>query len=411
MKTPRFQLIASFITMVMIGNLQYTWTVFIEPIRAAHTTWSLHDVQLAATIYIALQTWVQPLNGWVIDKIGQRPFITVAGVLVAVGWSLMGYAPTTTILYLLYATAGVGAAFVYSGAMGSAVKWFPYRKGFASGVAAAGYGGGSAIFVFVIRHLMTTYDYKTAFLVTGITQGVVILIVAQFLRHPDSTFNPPKPAVTAVASKSRRGTENWTTPEMLSTPMFYILYAMFVAMGTGGLFLATGAGPLTKDWGLAASLTAAQAFGLVANALSRPSWGWVSDRAGRENTMVVAFFLQAIALLSVLTLGKTSGLMFGITLVFTYFTWGEIYSLFPSAVGDYYGTKNATSNNAFLYSAKGVSAIIGIYLPALLREYLGSWDAVLLGGVILALISSLMALFLRTVPLPQKAKSTLVANA
>ena len=156
-----------------------------------------------------------------------------------------------------------------------------------------------------------------------------------------------------VVGKSRHGTQDWTTAEMLGTPVFYFLYFMFVAMGMGGIFLATGSSTLTKSWGLASIFATAQALGLICNALSRPFWGWISDKSGRENTMIVAFFLQSIALVSLVQFGRTSAFLFTLTFCFTLFTWGEIYSLFPSTVGDYFGSKNATSNNAFLYSAKG----------------------------------------------------------
>jgi MFS family permease len=186
---------------------------------------------------------------------------------------------------------------------------------------------------------------------------------------------------------------------------------MFVAMGTGGLFVASTTGTLVRSWGMAGVLTTAAALGLVANAASRPFWGWVSDRRGRENTMVVAFILQAFCLVSVVTLGRTSPVMFTITLILTYFTWGEIYSLFPSTVGDYFGSKYATSNNAFLYSSKGVAALIGVYLPALLFEQFGSWTAVFYGSAVLALLSGLTALFLRAKPLPKRVSQQTLVSA
>lgn len=401
MKSPKFQLFASFIAMMMVGNLQYTWTLFVEPLRGG-SGWQRSKIQVAYTIYIAVQTWVQPLSGWFIDRIGQRPFITIAGILCGVGWSSIGYAKTLPQLYLFYGIAGVGAAFVYSGSMGSALKWFPNRRGFASGVIAAGYGGGSALSVWIIRYLIHHYNYSTAFLASGIFQGIVIVVVAQFLRHPDKDFVAAAPAAATAKTMSRRGSENFTTMEMLATFRFWILFLMFVAMGTGGLFLTASSGSLAEAWGLTAALTGAASLGLLANAGSRPFWGWVSDKCGRENTMVVAFFLQALALVSLVTVGRTSGLMFAVTLILTYFTWGEIYALFPATVGDYFGQKHATSNNSFLYSAKGVAAIIGIYLPQLVYEHFGSWTAVLYGGAILALLSALTAFSIRRLPLPAR---------
>src|SRR5262249_4412102 len=159
----------------------------------------------------------------------------------------------------------------------------------------------------------------------------VIVVVAQFLRHPDKDFAPKAAASSTVKaiSKSRKGTENFSTPEMLATPMFWILFVTFTAMGIGGLFLTASSGSLAKDWKYtAAMLATAQSAGLIANASSRPFWGWISDKWGRENTMAVAFFLQALALMSVAAFGVVSYSMFALTIVFTYFTWGEIYSLF-----------------------------------------------------------------------------------
>jgi OFA family oxalate/formate antiporter-like MFS transporter len=403
MYNPWFQLVSSLISMIMIANLQYGWTLFVNPMRDAHS-WQLSEIQGAFAFFILLQTWVQPLDGWFIDRLGPRRFITVAGILCGIGWSAMGYATSLPQLYFFYGLAGIGAAFVYSGCIGSALKWFPNRRGLAAGVIAAGFGGGTSLFVPVISYLIRDYSYQAAFLATGIFQGVIITIVAQFLRHPGPEFTQPAKVAAATSTKSRRNTENFTTKEMLSTPHFYVLYFMFVAMGTGGLFVTSNSGALVRSWGMTvAVLTTAAALSPLANGGSRLFWGWFSDRAGRENTMVIAFLLQAVCLVSVVTAGRTSGVMFTLTLVLTYFTWGEIYSLFPSTIGDYFGSKFATSNYGFLYSGKGVAAIIGGYLGAIIFEQFGSWDAVFYGSTVLALLSAVAAFAMRTAPLPKRA--------
>jgi len=401
--TPKFQLVFSVIAMVMIANLQYSWGLFTEPMKEAHS-WSLTQIAVAFSIFINLQVWVQPMEGWFVDKLGPRPFITVAGVLCGVGWSLMGRASSLPELYFLYGMAGIGAAFVYSSCIGSALKWFPDRRGAAAGLIAAGFGGGSAAFVPLITYLIKSYNYQTAFLVTGVIQGVVITVVAQFLRHPGPEFLKGKPVQTAAAAaKSRRNTDNFTTPQMFQTPHFYILYLMFVAMATGGLFVTANSSSLVKSWGMTtAVLTTVVAMNNVANGVARVFWGWVSDRIGRENTMVVTFFLHTGCLISVVTLGRTSSVMLTTTLILTFFTWGQIYSLFPSTNGDYFGSKHATSNYSFLYSAKGVASIIGAPIAAWLFGVLGSWDAVIYGSACLAFLSGCTALVLRTRPLPQK---------
>ena len=412
MNNPWFQLVASLISMIMIANLQYAWTLFVNPIQDA-TAWKLAEIQGAFSFFVLLQTWVQPLDGWFIDRMGPRKFITVAGVLCGVGWSALAYATTLPQLYFFYGMAGVGAAFVYSGAIGSALKWFPTRRGMASGIIAAGFGGGTALFIPIIRYLIATQTYRGAFLVTGIIQGLVIAITAQILRHPGKDFVPPKPASgSPVKVHARRNSENFTTGEMLRTPLFYLLYVMFVAIATGGLVVTANAGPLVKQWGLAASaLAAATTLSPIANGASRISWGWISDRLGRELTMAVAFAIQCVCLLAVLTLGKTSPLMFTITLVLTFFTWGEVYSLFPSTLGDYYGSRHATANYGVLYTAKGVASILAGFVAALLSDRFGSWDAVFYGSAILALIATVGAVVLRSTPLPKKAVTGKVVTA
>src|SRR4029077_11825159 len=122
-----FRLASAVVAMIMIGNLQYSWTLFVKPLIAAHH-WRLSDVQWAFTFFIACQTWFMPIAGWLIDRLGPRKFMTVAGLLCGVGWAAMGTATSLTALYTLYAAAGVGASLVYCGSMGVALKWFPDKR-------------------------------------------------------------------------------------------------------------------------------------------------------------------------------------------------------------------------------------------------------------------------------------------
>ena len=401
------QLCAALVAMIMIANLQYSWTLFVNPIQAS-TGWKLSEISLAFTLFIIFQTWVQPLDGWLIDRFGPRMFITVAGVLCGVGWASMGSARTLPLFYASYITAGIGAALVYSGSMGSALKWFRDRRGLAAGIIAAGFGGGTALFIPVIGYLLRTKGYGATFFWTGIFQGAVIVVVAQLLRLPPEA--PHDAVAKASAATVRRTTEHFTTLEMLRTPHFYALYGTFLMMATGGLLVTAQAGPVAKSWGISASaLLLATTLNPIANGASRISWGWVSDRLGRENTMVVAFLLQAVCLLLVLTLGRLSGAFFIVTLVLVFFTWGEVFSLFPSISGDYFGTRHATSNYAWLYTAKGVSSILGSYVAALLYERFGTWTACFYGSAALALMAAVTAAVLRKTPLPVKRPAELSA--
>ena len=403
MKNRWVQLIGSVVAMVMIANLQYAWTLFVEPIHAARG-WKLSDIQTAFTLFLVFETWVMPVEGWLIDRIGPRVFITIASVLCGVGWTALGFVTTLGQLYLFYSIAGLGAAFVYSGSIAAALKWFPDKRGLASGLIAAGFGSGSALFIPLIADIIRKENYRAAFLYTGIFQGLVILIAAQFLRNPGPDFHASKAAAKVLSPHVRRNSQQFTSPEMLRTPHFYVLYVMFVMMSTGGLLLTAEAAPLAKEWKISmAALTAALSMTRIANGLSRIFWGWVSDRAGRERTMALGFFLQACCLLSILFAGRLSGTLFGVTLVLTYFTWGEVFSVFPPTIGDYFGPANAASNYSFMYTAKGVSAILGVRLAAVLFDKFGSWTAAFYGSAVLAFVAGVMAIGLRMAQLPRKA--------
>jgi MFS transporter, OFA family, oxalate/formate antiporter len=396
-----FQLVASLIAMIMIANLQYSWTLFVKPLEQG-TGWKLSDIQWAFTLFILFQTWVQPAQGWLIDRMGPRLFISAAGVLCGIGWGGLGFATSLPMLYALYVLAGIGAALVYGGCIGSALKWFTKERGLASGIMAAGFGGGTALFIPFIASMIQARGYQWTFLSTGIFQGVIILFVAQFLRHPVAEPSTAKAAKTS-AEPLLRG-HHFTTGEMLRTPQFYVLYAAFVMMATGGLLVTANAGPMAQSWGIpATALALATSLNALANGGSRIAWGWVSDVIGRELTMGVAFSLQAVCLLLLLFVGRFSGTWFTVTLVLVFFTWGEVFSLFPSILGDYFGTKWATSNYGVLYSAKGVAAIIGPGLGTLLFERTDTWNACLYSSTVLAVGAAIIAFGLRAAATPSRA--------
>ena len=392
------RLTAAVIAMMMIANLQYGWTLFVKPIMGAHH-WKLSEVQFGFAIFVALETWMMPMSGWLIDLLGPRTFMTAAGAMCGFGWAGLGRANTLPELYGFYALAGFGAALVYCGCMGIALKWFPDKRGLAAGLISAGFGSGAALFVPFIAHVIHTTGYRDAFLDTGIAQGFLIICAAQLLQNPEKTV------VSGAAPKAqiRRQTEDFNSLQMLATPHFYVLFAMALMMGIGGLMATAQVAPMADTFKIgAAALTLSLTLNPLANGAARLFWGWVSDHLGRERTMFVAFFLQSIFLMAVVEFGHRSAGWFIVTMAMVFFTWGEVYSLFPSVCADWFGARFASSNYSFIYAAKGVAALFGSEIAARLFEKTGSWNYGFYVCSGLALITSVMALGLRAMPLPVK---------
>jgi len=396
------RLFAAMVAMTMIGNLQYAWTLFVQPIIGG-TGWKLSEVQWGFTFFIACMTWVMPLSGWLIDRMGPRVFMSVAGVLCAIGWGSLGHARSLAQFYTLYSIAGVGNAFVYCCSIAVALKWFPDKRGLASGLIAGCYGSGAALFIPIFSRLIRATDYRTTFLYTGIGLGALVIVAGQLLRNPPSSVLAPAPG---AGKKSRSRGEEFNSWQMLRTPQFYMLYLMMLMIGIGGLMATAQVAPVARNYKVGATaLAIALSLNPIGNGVGRVFWGWASDHIGREWTMFVAFFLQSIFLVSVVTVGRWGDVWFVVTMALVFLTWGELYVLFPAVLADIFGSRHAASNYSILYSTKGLSSILAGGLAAALFEKTGTWNYAFYGSAALALCSAIAALGLRKVPLPVKSGS------
>jgi OFA family oxalate/formate antiporter-like MFS transporter len=391
------QLIFGIICMVMIANLQYGWTLFVNPIDAKYH-WGRAAIQVAFTIFVLTETWLVPIEGYLIDKYGPKIMITGSGVLVAIAWVINSYADSLAMLYLGAAIGGIGAGVIYGGSVGNALKWFPDRRGLAAGLTAAGFGAGSALTVIPIYNMIQTSGYQAAFLWFGLGQGIVVVLVGLLLRAPHAD-EVPAPAASAVVQQSRR---DYGPAEVLRSPPFWLMYAMFVMVGAGGLMATAQLAPIAKDFkidtipvsilGLTLpALTFALSIDRVLNGVTRPFFGWVSDQIGRENTMFIAFLLEGIGIYALL-LVASDPFLFVILSGVVFFAWGEIYSLFPATCTDMYGRKFATTNYGLLYTAKGTASLL-VPLANVLTTATGSWTAVFIVAAALNIVAAILALF------------------
>jgi OFA family oxalate/formate antiporter-like MFS transporter len=397
-KTRWLQLVFGVICMCMIANMQYGWTFFVNPMQETHG-WDRAAIQVAFSIFIVTETWLVPVEGWFVDKYGPRVVVLFGGVLCGLAWVLNSYATTLTMLYVGAALGGIGAGAVYGTCVGNSLKWFPDRRGLAAGITAAGFGAGSALTVIPIQNMIKNQGYEAAFFYFGIGQGIVITVLALFLAAPK------KEQIAAfavnVATKVAQSARDFAPKEMLSTPLFWVMYAMFVMMAAGGLMATAQLGPIAKDFGIAdvpvsligitlPALTFAAAIDRVLNGLTRPFFGWVSDQIGRENTMFVAFAIEGVGIYALSVFGHNP-VLFVILTGLVFFAWGEIYSLFPAMCGDAFGSKFATTNAGLLYTAKGTAALI-VPFTSILTTMTGSWHVVFLTAAALNIIAAVMAL-------------------
>jgi OFA family oxalate/formate antiporter-like MFS transporter len=389
------QLIFGIICMVMIANLQYGWTLFVNPIDQKYH-WGRAAIQVAFSIFVLTETWLVPIEGWFIDRFGPRVMVCGSGVLVAIAWVLNSIAGSLFTLYVAAAIGGVGAGIIYGASVGNALKWFPDRRGLAAGLTAAGFGAGSALTIIPIANMIKTSGYESTFLWFGLGQGIVVVLVSLLLRAPQQG-EVPVPAVSAVQQTRR----DYAPQEVLKTSAFWVMYLMFVMVGAGGLMATAQLAPIAKDFkvdGIPVSilgltlpaLTFALSIDRVLNGICRPFFGWVSDYVGRENTMFVAFLLEGIGIYALFYLAANP-LYFVLLSGVVFFAWGEIYSLFPATCTDIYGRKFATTNYGLLYTAKGTASLL-VPLANVLTAATGNWHAVFITAAILNVVAAAMAL-------------------
>jgi MFS transporter, OFA family, oxalate/formate antiporter len=385
------QLVLGLIAMMSISSPQYVWTLFTKSFQdGLHTT--LPAIQITFSILIVLQTWLSPLQGYLVDKFGARVLIAIGCLLSGLGWVSSAYVTSLTGLYLTYGLfCGIGTGIVYIGIIGLMVRWFPDRRGFATGMVAAGYGFGAIATTFPIDTMMKSAGYQHTLVVFGIILGLIGAAAALAMRMPGP--GDVLPVAPIMASKT-----SVEPKQMLRSRVFWLMFFMMTMMSTGGLMIISQFAAFSRDFGVAnvmvfglAALPLALTVDRLTNGLTRPFFGWVSDNIGRENTMAIAFLMEAAAV-TMMVLFRDNALVFVILSGLVFFGWGEIFSLFPSTLTDTFGSKYATTNYGFLYMAQGVGSVLGGPLAALLHDQTGSWMPVFTIIIVMDALTGILAL-------------------
>jgi OFA family oxalate/formate antiporter-like MFS transporter len=391
---PWVQLILGVICMASVANLQYGWTLFVNPIDAKYH-WGRSAIQVAFTIFVLIETWLVPVEGYLVDKFGPKWVVLGGGILVALAWTLNSTASSLTVLYFAAALGGVGTGCVYGTCVGNALKWFPGRRGLAAGITASGFGAGAALTIVPILNMIKSSGYEQAFLFFGLLQGGIVFVIAWLLLAP-----PPQ--LVAAKVKPNQTARGYTPAEVLRSPCFYVLYLMFVLIASGGLTMAASVAPIAKDFkidnvpvDLFGITMAALAFALslqrIFDGIGRPFFGWLSDQIGREYTMALAFLIGAAALYTLSQLGSTNPVIFVLVTALYFGVYGEIFSLFPATQGDTFGSKYAAANAGMLYTAKGAGALLVPIAAGLSKAH--GWSTVFTLAMTFNLIAAILALF------------------
>ncbi len=373
------QLLLGLTCMIAISSPQYVWTLFLQPLTATLGS-SLAELQITFSILIVVQTFLSPWQGVLIDRFGPRLLLSLGVVITGLSWILAAQVSSLPMLYLTYGLlGGIGTGIVYVGVVGHMVQWFPDKRGLATGLVAAGYGIGALLTTFPIAAVLKTSTYQDALTRFGLIFGLVGLAAAQGLRRPDAAWQ--------IAWNQRKRASGVVTPdatdvsplEMLRSPIFWLMFAMMTMMSTTGLMVTSQMGAFTRDFGMGgvqvfglAVLPLALSLDRITNGATRPFFGWLSDRIGREHTMLIAFALEGTAM-TLWLLTRANPVLFVLLSGVVFFGWGEIFSLFPSTLTDTFGTKHATANYGCLYMAQGVGSVLGGPVAALLHASTGSW--------------------------------------
>ncbi len=395
LRNPWVQLVTGIVCMAMVANLQYGWTVFVEPINAS-TGWKISAIQVSFAIFVLVETWLVPFEAALVDRYGPRRMVLIGGVFAALGWVVNSFASSLEVLYLGAILAGIGAGIVYGTCVGNALKWFAGKRGLAAGLTAGGFGAGAALTIIPLSNMVKTSGWQETFLVFGLLQGDVVVIASLFLVTPPATA--PK---ESRPIKVLQGNHDYTPGETLRSPIFWVMYVMFTLVAACGLMAVAQLGPIAKDFGIdktpvtilgitGATLTYTLSLNNLVNGFTRPFLGWISDNIGRELTLFIAFLLEGIGIFALMQYGH-SPVAFVLLAAVVFFAWGEIFSIFPATTRDQFGQKYATTNYGMLYTAKGTGALL-VPLASVLTAMTGSWTAALSVAAVFSIVAALLSI-------------------
>jgi len=395
-----WQIAAAALMMGLVSPYQYVWSSIEGPL-AEGLGISLPAIGLVFTVFVVIQAGSQFPVGWWRDRRGPRRLTLLAGALTGGGYVGLAYATEVWQLYLLYALGALGVGIVYTVAVNTAIKWFPDRRGLTTGAGTMAFAGGSALFVPYVRANATVAGYPDVLRNMGLLIGAGIVVGALVLKDPPADWIEDDGDAASTngedpeAATDGGAVRQFTWRETVRTWQFWLMYAMFVAGSGAGLMLTAKIVSFADHHGLGTTIATVSATVLpLSSGVGRLAVGELSDRVARERVMAASLAMSGIGVAAIVWLARAgSRWAFVGAVIVAVFSLSSQYALFPSLVGDYYGSRHSSANYALLYSGKMWGGVFGGVVVGWLVTQVG-WNTAFAVGGAAALLVGVGALFL-----------------
>ncbi|HSR13099.1 MAG TPA: OFA family MFS transporter [Thermodesulfobacteriota bacterium] len=372
--------------MMVVSIYQYSWSLFAFSL-SRELNWSVATVSLTFTIF-NVATFLQPFTGIIADVRGPRGIAVLGALLVAAGMVLSSYVSEPWQLHLFYGIGGAGVGVFYGIATATAIKWFPDRRGFATGIVVFGFGAGTALFNWLVQILLEGYGFRPTFRIIGVFMFLVLVPAALMYRYPPAGWKPAAPGSPAKA----KAVVDFRPQEMMATRQWFLIYFCFSFTIAIVLLFAAQMKMLAKEYQLPqVYFDILLVLFPIGNGLSRIVSGGVSDKLGREKTMTLFYGALGLSIFALIQWGGSPVAFVALVFVAALLG-GSPFALYPATIGDYFGPKYSTVNYGITYTAKAWAGLISGWLSGYLMTQFGSFRIPLLiiaaGSLLAAVISS-----------------------
>jgi len=349
------------VMMNMALGMFYGMSVFMLPLEKEFG-WTRAQTSWVSTIGLALIAVWYVIAGFIQDRRGPRPVAVVGGLLFSLGFFLASYTRSLAVFYLTAGViAGTGSGFGYVIPTSVGSKWFPDKRGLVIGLMVGGYGAGSGVFGPIALSLIASVGWRSTFQILSLVFLAMTMTGAYLLRNPPPGYVPPGWDPSKIRGVARAGADVHASV-MVRMPTFWALWIAYCLGTTAGTMVISQLVPFARNAGHTSAVAAfALTVGALGSASGRVLSGWMSDYAGRVNTLRVMLVISACAM-PLLYLFRENVALFYALLFAVYYCYGTQLSVNASTSADFFGTKNVGFNYGLLLLAWGVAAILGPFL-------------------------------------------------